>query len=80
VEPTVALESIAATTHADAGTPDDATLEAVFRRERAILGDYHVIPLLYVPVGYATSDRIHGFRLSTIGEPVLTETWTEVRR
>ena len=80
LEPSVALESIAAATHADSGTPDDTTPEAVFRRERAILTDYHVIPLVYMPSGYAIGDRVHELRLSVLGEPILTEAWTEVQR
>jgi peptide/nickel transport system substrate-binding protein len=80
LEPSVALESIAAATNAEPGTPDDTTLEAVFRRERAVLSDYRVIPLLYMPSGYAIGDRVHELRLSVLGEPILTEAWTEVPR
>jgi len=80
IQPSVALEEIARALHAGVSVPDDTTLEAVFRREREILLDYKAIPLLYVPSGYAKSERVHNWELSLGGDPLLEEVWTEVRR
>lgn len=76
----VALEGIASVLKIGATTPDDTTPESLLKREREMITDYRAIPLLYVPDGYAASDRVHDFRLDTTGTPQLTDAWTEVRR
>lgn len=80
LEPSVALEEIAGELQLGAATPDDATPEAVLSRERGLLRDYKAIPLLSVPFGFATSDRVHDFRVSPLGDLLLSDAWAEVRR
>ena len=80
MDASVALEGLATELRTGAGTPDDTTPEAVFRRESVILTDYRAVPLLYVPDAYATSERVHNWRLAANGSLALTEVWTEIRR
>jgi len=79
MQPSVALEGIAATLKLGTATPDDATPESVYKRERALLGDYKAIPLLHVPKGYAISNRVHNWTLSTSGDPILSDVWVGPR-
>jgi peptide/nickel transport system substrate-binding protein len=79
LEPSVAIEEIAAALGLGADTPDDMTLESAFQREHDLVTDYKAVPLLYLPDSYATGDRVHDWRVRTDGTPTMTEAWIEVR-
>jgi len=79
-QPSVALEDIVGTIGIDHKTPDDSTPDALFQRERELLKNYQLVPLLYVPNGFAASDRVRNWRLNDRGLPDFDTLWTEVRK
>jgi ABC-type transport system substrate-binding protein len=79
LQASVAIEEIASALGLAAGTPDDTSPEAVFQREHDLLGEYRAVPLLYLPEGYATGDRVHDWRVMNDGTPAMCDVWTEVR-
>jgi MarR-like DNA-binding transcriptional regulator SgrR of sgrS sRNA len=58
----------------------DSDPEALYRDERDLLSSYRVIPLLYVPRGFAASQRIRNWTIDATGTPAVTQMWTEDRR
>jgi hypothetical protein len=75
----VALEDLVNTIGLEHKTPDDTTPEALYHRERELLKNYQLVPLLYVPHGFAAGDRVHNWKLDESG-PDFDEIWTEVRK
>ena len=76
----VALQQITSSIATGTADPTDADAEALYRNERDLLSSYRVIPLLYVPRGFAASQRIRNWTLDATGAPALTQIWTEDRR
>ena len=79
-QPSVALEDLVSTIGLEHKTPDDVTTEAQFQRERELLKSNRLVPLLYVPHGFAAAERVHSWKLDESGLPDFDEIWTEVRR
>jgi hypothetical protein len=77
--PSVALEDLVSTIGLEHKVPDDTTPEALYQRERDLLKNYQLVPLLYVPHGFAASDRVHNWKVYERG-PDFDEIWTEVRK
>ncbi len=78
-QPSVALEEIVAASGLEHKTPDDVTPEALYQRERELLKDRQLVPLLYVPHAFAASERVRNWSLED-GLPAFGEMWTEVRK
>ncbi len=78
--PSVALEDVVGALGLEHKSPDDVTLDALFQRERELLGTWYIVPLLYVPHGYAAADRVRNWKLDELGLPDFAEIWTEVRK
>ncbi|HEX6878792.1 MAG TPA: ABC transporter substrate-binding protein [Terriglobales bacterium] len=78
--PSVALEDIVSTIGLEHKVPDDSTPEALYQRERDLVGSYHIVPLLYVPRGFAATDRVHNWKLNGRGLPDFDEIWAEERK
>jgi ABC-type transport system substrate-binding protein len=77
--PSVALEDLVSTIGLEHKVPDDTTPEALYQRERELLKNYQLVPLLYVPHAFAASDRVHNWKVDERG-PDFDEIWTEVRK
>jgi ABC-type transport system substrate-binding protein len=56
---------------------NDATLESVFRAERAAVADYTLIPLLHLSRAWAASERLHDWSSASPLEPLPATTWVE---
>jgi peptide/nickel transport system substrate-binding protein len=78
--PSVALEDLVSTIGLEHRTPDDVSTESQFQRERELLKSNRLVPLLYVPHGFAAGERVHSWKLDEGGLPDFDEIWTEVRR
>ncbi len=78
--PSVALEDIVSTIGLEHKVPDDSTPEALYQRERDLVGSYYIVPLLYVPRGFAATDRVHNWKLNKRGLPDFDEIWAEERK
>jgi len=76
----IALRQIASAIVPGDNGAADSDPEALYRNERDLLSSYRVIPLLYVPRGFAASQRIRNWTLDTTGTPAVTQMWTEDRR
>ena len=79
-QPSVALEDFVSTIGIEHKTPDDSTPDALFLRERELLKTYQLVPLLYVPNGFAAGDRVRNWKLNDCGLPDFGTLWTEVRK
>jgi MarR-like DNA-binding transcriptional regulator SgrR of sgrS sRNA len=75
----VALRQITSASGVDSVVVDPDP-DALFRNERDLLSSFRVIPLLYVPRGYAASQPIRNWALDATGAPGVTQVWTEDRR
>jgi peptide/nickel transport system substrate-binding protein len=80
LNPSVALESIVSTIGFEHKTPDDTTAEALLQRERELLKSYQLVPLLFVPHGFAASERVRNWQLDDGGSPDFDELWLETRK
>jgi MarR-like DNA-binding transcriptional regulator SgrR of sgrS sRNA len=78
--PSVALEDMVNTIGVEHKTPDDTTPDALYQRERELLKSYQLVPLVYVPQGFAANDRVRNWKLDEHGLPDFDELWTEVRK
>ena len=78
--PAVALWRLGAKRGAElswSGEDRSETPLRLFQAEQDFLRQWMTIPLLYVPLGYAASARIHNLELRPLGEPALAEVWLE---
>jgi peptide/nickel transport system substrate-binding protein len=80
LQPSVALEDVVSTIGLEHKTPDDVTPDTLFQRERELLKNYQIVPLLYVPRGFAASERVRNWNIDERGLPNFDELWTEVRK
>ncbi len=78
-QPSVALENLVSELGVEHKTPDDATTEALYRRERELLDSGLLVPLLYVPHAFATSERVRDWKLDA-GLPDYFDLWMEARK
>jgi ABC-type transport system substrate-binding protein len=79
-DPSVALEDAVAAIGLERKAPDGMTVDTLYQRERELLSTYRIVPLLYVPRGFATVDRVHNWKLDELGLPAFLDLWTEVRK
>jgi MarR-like DNA-binding transcriptional regulator SgrR of sgrS sRNA len=80
LNPSVALEDMVSTIGVEHKTPDDTTPDALYQRERELLKNYQLVPLVYVPHGFAANERVRNWKLDERGLPDFDELWTEVRK
>jgi ABC-type transport system substrate-binding protein len=78
-QPSVALENLVSELGVEHKTPDDTTTEALYQRERELLDSGLLVPLLYVPHAFATSERVRDWKLDA-GLPDYFDLWMEARK
>lgn len=74
--PSAALTETAQSLHRSVEL-NDATLESVFRAERALVADYTLIPLLHLHHAWAASDRLHDWSSASPLDPLPAATWVD---
>ena len=78
--PSVALEDLVSTLGLERKASDDTTAEGLYQRERELLNEKRLVPLLYLPHAFAAEDRVRNWALDENGSPDYLDLWTEVRK
>ncbi len=74
-DPWIALESISAETGLPALQSKGSSIEDLYAAEQADLASDRVVPLFHLPVFYAASTSVRGWRLRADGNLDLTHAW-----